>query len=848
MTGQTISHYRILAKLGEGAMGVVYRAEDTKLRRTVALKFLPDADGNAALRDRFLREAQAAAALNHPNICTIFEIDEERAFLAMELVEGPSLKDKIAERPLKLDEALDFASQIAAGLQAAHDKGVTHRDIKPANILLTQQGQVKITDFGLAALADRTRITKTGTSMGTPAYMSPEQAKGEPLDRRTDLWSLGVVLYEMLTGRLPFAGDTEQAVSYGIVHTDPEPPTALRSGLPVEIDRVTAKALAKDPSERYQNAADLQVDLRVSRPGAIHAAPIGPRRATLPWVVAAAVASIALTLWVTRPTYDAAQTLRTVIPLPEDQFMVAGYGALPMALSPDGAKLVYAASRGGGRPRLYLRDLGEFEPRLLPGTEGGTTPFFSADSRWIGFAADRKLKKVAVWGGAPIEICDAPDAQYGADWGSDDTIIYATAAQGIWRVSASGGTPQQLTKTSGKWPRFLPDGKGILFTTGLPDQIAVLPEGQLPWRILAKGKQAFYSASGHLLYADGGGILSARFDPKQAKLLGPAVSMVDDVYDGFASGATYFTVSHEGTLYYVPGRNEHSLVWIDRTGRVTPATSHRRGYRLQRLSPDGKRTVVVIDPPDEGQSDIWIHDIERDSLTRLTSEGALTPHWSPDGARVVYMASRQGDSGAEVYWRHAGGGIEERVLLRDRAQHIRAWSADGKFIFFYETVPATRGDIWAISLAEGRALIPVAVSKFEENYPSPSPDGRWVALQSDESGQDEIYVQPFPSGGRTLISSGGGAFPAWAPKGNEIFYVAGSKVMTVPVTTQPTFRAGKPELLFDRFDVTAGRSLVLSPTHDGSRFLMVQWDPLSSPRSINVVQNWFAELRAKAGN
>ncbi|MBK5293008.1 MAG: protein kinase [Acidobacteriia bacterium] len=398
MVGQTISHYRILSKLGEGGMGVVYKAEDTKLRRTVALKFLPP--HLAENRERFLREAQAAAALNHPNICTVFEIDEEHGFLAMEFIDGPSVKEKIAERPLPLDDALDIATQACAGLQAAHEKGIVHRDIKPANLMLTAQGQVKIMDFGLAQVGDRTRITKTRMSLGTPAYMSPEQAQGQLTGRTTDIWSLGVVLYEMLTGRPPFHGETDAAFSYAIVHVEPDPLSALRTGIPIGLDRCLAKLLAKDPAQRYQHVEDLLVDLRHTP--ALKTVPRRTRqwRGYVPWAIAAAAILAALAVSLTRLTPASAPvtaSISTVIPIPLEQELIPG-GAHPFDVSRDGSKLVYVATEGG-RTKLFLREVDRFDTGVLAGTEDAIAPFFSPDGRWIGFSVQRNLFKVASSGG-----------------------------------------------------------------------------------------------------------------------------------------------------------------------------------------------------------------------------------------------------------------------------------------------------------------------------------------------------------------------------------------------------------------------------------------------------------------
>jgi len=846
MTGQTISHYRILAKLGEGGMGVVYKAEDTKLKRTVALKFLPSS--LAEHKERFLREAQAAAALNHPNICTIFEVDDEHGFIAMELLEGVTVKDKIAERPLPLPEAIDIATQVCAGLQHAHENGIVHRDIKPANLIVNKNGQVKIMDFGLAQVGDRTRITKTGASMGTPAYMSPEQAKGEPADRRTDIWSLGVTLYEMIAGRSPFRGDVEAAVARAIVNDPHEPLTAQRTGLPLEIDRILAKALAKQASERYQSAADLAVDLRSVDPGRRSPTPTGRWRRILPWAVAAAAIVAA---FFKPPAASVAPPARFGISLPAGQILVTSSAFHPMAISPDGSKLVYSATTGG-TIHLYLRSINSFETQTLPGTEGAMDPFWSPDGQWIGFQSASKLRKVSPAGGAPLVVCDLPGPFRGATWLADGSIVLAAAQAGFWQVPGSGGAPRQILAPDAAkgdryfWPASIRSGKKILFTIvskTYQRRLAVFEVGDKNARVILDGQQGEFVSTGHIVFAVEGGLRAVRFDPDRAATIGSPVSLVDDVFESLNGGAAYFAVSSDGTLYYPPGRNEHLLVWADRAGRLTPITNERRGYRLPDLSPDGTRIAVVIDPPDEGNSDIWIFDIARGSFTRLTSEHHnLRPVWSPDGSRIAHYSSP---------------GLSIRALDAPVAtvpsaspyevNYPNAWTRDGGTLLVHGNSPGRGQDVWALALDGTASPRPVVASSFNERHSVLSPNGRWLAYESDETGRYEIYVQPFPAGGRkTALSTGGGTGPRWSRDGSELFYIAGDRIMSIAVHSSAEFKAEKPVMLFERHDVTAGRGeIALGPDRD--KFLMVQWDPLSSPREVRVVTNWFAELREKTG-
>jgi serine/threonine-protein kinase len=831
--GQTVSHYRILEKLGEGGMGVVYKAEDTKLRRTVALKFLaPDS------RDRFLREAQAAAALNHPNICTIFEIDEQHGFLAIEFIDGSSLKEKILARPLPLDEALDIARQACAGLQAAHEKGIVHRDIKPANLMLTAQGRVKIMDFGLAQLGDRTRITKVGASLGTPAYMSPEQARGEPAGVRSDIWSFGVVLYEMLTGRLPFEGERDEALLMAILNREPEPVTARRAGLPMDLERIIGKALTKDPAGRYQHVEDMLVDLRALAGRPITFAKAQPRppawRTYAPWALAAVLAVAAVLGWFSR-TERPSPVSRLTIPIPADQDLVPITG-FPFDVSPDGTRLVYAATIGGAT-QLYLRSLDDFDAKPLAGTSGAQEPVFSPDGRSIAYVANQKLQRLSLSGGAAIALCDVTETVRGISWGPDNTLLYGMPS-GLWMVTSAGGAPRKIFQGSVSWPTHLPGGKSALVTLDNSQLAAVaLDSGQSS--PLLPGKQGTLLGTGHLVYASGGGVRSVRFDAAASRVIGGSISVLDDVYDGMNSGASYFRVTSGGTLFYVPGRNEHSLVHVGRNGLLTPFTSRRSGFRTPRVSPDGRRVAVVVDPPDEGPSDIWLLDRANGSLTRFTTEGHnLAPVWTADGQRLVW--ARQGTVLTQAA---DGSGKPETLVAPKRFQYPRSITTDGRTLI-YDQVVNRAVDIWAVSLNGSGEHHPIVSSSFHESDSRLSPDGRWLAYASDESGAHEVYVQSFPALARKrMISSRGGRFPVWSLDGKELFYIEGTRLMAVPLSVGEALSAGQPRMLFDRKDTTVG-AFTFDAAADG--FVMVQRDPLSMLTEFRVVLNWLAELNRLA--
>jgi serine/threonine-protein kinase len=866
MIGQTISHYRIVEKLGEGGMGVVYKAEDLKLGRAVALKFLPshllESEEHKA---RFLHEARAAALLDHPNICTVYEIDkvEGQTFLAMACLQGQTLKHKIAARPLPLKEAFDIAIQIGQGLQAAHEKGIVHRDIKPANIMITPQGQAKIMDFGLAQLSDRTKLTASGMKLGTPAYMSPEQTEGKPADRRSDIWALGAVLYEMVSGRVPFAGEAEAAVAYAILHTEPEPLTALRTGIPVELDRITAKALAKEQADRYQHVEDFATDLRTllrqvsgtaqkPRPQALRRqdrAPFASWKHYVPWAIAA-VLGIGLLFRPGPPQRSAARSARLAIPIPSEQRLTPG-GDYPFDVSPGGDKLVYAAE-SGGITRLYLRRIDEFDAVALPGTEGARFPFFSPDGRWVGFFSGQQLLKASMSGGAPTPLCQAEGRIFGASWGGDGTIIYGSSL-GLRQVSENGGVAEPVTmgKPAAEfWPSHLPDGKTILYSSGIVGSKEAslntlsLVTGER--RFVVHGFQGRFLPSGHIVFAHSGGLHAVRFDLERLAAVGGEFSVLDDVAESRGNGAVYFRISSDGSFFFVPGRNEHMLVKTDRAGRITPLTERRAGYRTPAVSPDGRRIAVTIDPPDEGFSDIWIFDVDRGAFTRLTKEGHnLGPLWTADGKRVIW--SGRGPGERDMNWQAVDGGdAATDLLVRPGAQTPQAVSPDGRFVVFGDQTfaPVPNRDLWAYPLSGNGEAFPLVESPFYEPRADVSPDGHWLAYESDESGRPEIYVRGFPAGSRRwTVSTRGGIDPKWSTDGKELFYMEDQWIMAVPVNGEGEFSAGQPVPLFEWHDMLAGQS-DYDVLDDG--FVLVRRDPLAQLSQFRVIENWTASLKSLA--
>ena len=845
-------------------MGVVYQAQDSKLERTVALKFLAAhllKDDEA--RQRFHREAKAAAALSHPNICRVHEIDEAqgRTFIAMEFVEGEDLDKRIEQGPLKIPEALDIALQIARGLEAAHEKKIVHRDIKPGNVIVDDKGHVTVMDFGLALLTESSKLTQLDTTVGTVAYMSPEQAQGVEVDRRTDIWALGCVLYEMVCGQRPFKGLYDKALLYEIVHEEYEPLTAVRAGVPMELEWLVGKCLKKAEPERYQHTEDVIVDLTSlskklesgtstvaeapksllrSAPGASPGGPPQQSAVTaasseglvLRWrlrifqVLFAVVTVVALVLGALAIRPEPSQA-----PLRKFSFAPGPLGDrlvidLRAVISPDGRQIVYAA--GGEPTKLWIRDLDSEEPRALDGTEGAHAPFWSPDSQFIGFvtgglgAAGGELKKVSVRGGAASTVCQLTGNYAGGAWSPDgESIVFSSGiVRRLYEVPSRGGSPRLLVEPEGTaqgdhfWtPHFLPLEAGkrvLLFTIGAVFESEIVVEDLETGArtVLARGGTPVYSPSGHILYQTGlatAGLWALPFSIAALEATGEAFPIGDE--------ASEPSVAADGTLVYIRDEGQQQLVWRDREGgKIGAIGQPQQGLQYPSLSPDGRYIAARGYEKGIPESDIWIFDLARSTRMRLTfdPDHDSRPIWSPTGNEIAFASFREGKSYG-IFVRPAdGGGAAEALTATPLWEGPGDWSADGQFLLYDLDHPERGDDIWYLkrkSDGEGFDEVPFLQTPFNEQNPKLSPDGNFVAYQSDESGRFEVYVRPFPEGdGKWPVSRSGGEDPRWSRDGKELFYVEGDTLVAVAVETTPGFSAGEASRLFFGL-VSAARQL-----------------------------------------
>jgi len=908
--GTRLGPYEIQSALGAGGMGEVYRARDTRLKREVALKILPESFASDPDRlARFQREAEVLASLNHPNIAAIHGLEESDGIsaLVMELVEGETLADRVARGPVPIDEALPIAKQIAEALEAAHEQGIIHRDLKPANIKITPNGDVKVLDFGLAKLTEApigsargpspqsmsptitspAMMTGIGVLLGTAAYMSPEQAKGRPADKRSDIWAFGCVLYEILTGRRAFAGD-DVADTLAFILTKEADWTALPASTPASIRRLLRRCLEKERKRRLADTGDVQleVDEALAEPTHETSTRRPPPSSSTSWwrrplvlgpaglVLGALLAGFAV--WSFRPPSDSMAT-RFAFTLPEGQ-QFTNTGRSLVAISPDGTELVYVANN-----RLYIRTISEFEARVIPGTEikeGIANPVFSPDNRSIAFFSngDRTIKRVSVSGGPAVTICPAT-LPYGMSWGTDGIVIGQGEA-GILRVSPNGGKPERLVSVQkderAHGPQILPSGLAVLFTLSKGESAAdPWDEAQVVVQSLASGARktlidggtdARYLPTGHLVYAVGGNILAVPFDPDRQEVTGGPVAVLEGVRRaaGAATGTAQLSVSNTGSLMYVVGPavartdNTRSIVLADRNGETTLLSVPPRAYVHPRVSRDGARLAVGSD--DGNEAIVWIYDLAgTNAIRRLTFGGHNRfPIWSGDGQRVVFQSDREDD--AAIFWQRADGtGPAERLTKPEQGtSHVpESWSPDGKRLLFTVTKNATFS-LWTLSLEDKTAAPFGDVQSREPISAVFSPDGRWIAYGSNLLGRGDspnvgVYVQPFPAtGARYQVPKVGRDFhPLWAPDGKELFFVpSSSRFAGVSVTTQPSFVFGNPVNLPSATQnnriSTDVRSYDILP--DGKFVGLVAGSGADLSKAIaapeiRVVVNWFEELK-----
>ncbi len=875
-------HYEILAPLGKGGMGEVYRARDTRLNREVAIKVLPGEVAYDADRlHRFEQEARATSALNHPNILTVYDFGnyEGNPYLVMELLDGEELRAQLDEGALPVRKAIDYGQQIAAGLAAAHTKGIIHRDLKPENLFVTKDGRVKILDFGLAKIeppravsassevATLKQITTPGTVMGTVAYMSPEQVRGEVVDARSDIFSFGQILYEMLAGQRAFDGATMPDLMSAILRAEPP---ELNTTNP-QLEKIVRRCLEKQPERRFQTASDLGFALeslttpsgaRLETATAVAAvtesSPVSTARwfgnAQLAWL-AAAVLLLGLLLALPFAVKSLRQSppaapvgVRFTIAAPEKATTI-----LTPELSPDGRHLFFAATVEGKRS-IWLRPLGSLTAQPLPGTEDVLgVPFWSPDSRSIVFAAGGQLRKLDLAGGAPQTLCkleDVSEAVFGT-WNRDGVILFSTLGgrTGIYRVPATGGEPVLVLRSDEtaryRFPIFLPDGRHFLVQKRyLPSEVEeihlVVLDSQETTNLLAADSQARY-ANGHLFLTRAGVLLAAPFNTDSLKLTGEPFVVADQV-DRYG-----FSVSENGSLVYDPNilTDNRQLTWLDRAGKPLGTVGPPGDYSRPQLSPDGKRVAVARQDPQTQNRDIYVIDLARGVSSRLTFDPGddLGPIWSPDGSRIAWRSGR--DGAFQVYQKLASGVGPEEVLVKDNVrQHFTGWSADGRFLLYGRDDPKTRWDILLVPTEGDRQPTVFLQTPFAEGPGSFSPDGRWIAYQSDDQGRFEVYVQPFPAAGdKWQISTSGGSSPAWRSDGKELYYVSPDrKLMAVEVKPGGSFEATSPRVLFDLAPVRADGSSY-TVTAAGDRFLFVTAPEKAASLQFTVVTNWAAEAK-----
>lgn len=885
--GTRFGPFEILSPLGAGGMGEVYKGRDTRLGRTVAIKLLPrELAANPDARQRLEREARSISQLSHPNICTVYDVGHQDGtdFVVMEYLEGETLEQRLLRGPIPLEPSIRYAIEIADALATAHKRGIVHRDLKPANIMLTKAG-AKLMDFGLAKQADASpvgialtemttqqgKLTEQGTIIGTLQYMAPEQLEGKEADARTDIFALGEVIYEMMTGKPAFSGKSRASVIAAILSSDPTPIRRLQPATPAALERLVKKSLAKDPDDRWQSAADLASELGWVGEAAGQESAAGPvvsRRSWqwAGWLLAAVLLGLTTVfgLGYFRRAPREERAMHFSIALPSSVH--------DLSLSPDGRTLAFIAPRPNeGGNVLWLTAIGSTEGRSLPNTEGASYPFWSPDGRSLGFFADGKLKRIQATGGPVQVLCDASFGR-GGTWNRNDLIVFApNPSGGLARVSAAGGavTPvsevpaeaTHFTNLSHRWPVFLADGNHFLYSavdfTDLRSEANAIYVGALDSkeqrRLVASNSNAAYVAPGYLVFFRSGTLMAQRFDADRLQLTGEPIAVTNDVEYLSGVARSLFSVSQSGTLVYQTGSSATSsqLEWLDRSGKRLTTTGMPANYANAHISPDGKKVALDVDDPQSFNTDVWVLDIGRGLPSRFTFDPGAdeTPIWSPDGSRVLWMSQRGG--GNNFYLKRSTGSGSEDALSRSLPNQLALpndWSPDGRWLLYTGSRPDWILQMWTLPLTGKQKPIPFVHSQSSEMQGQFSPDGHWVAYSSNESGRWQVYVAPFPGpGGKYQISTNGGQQPRWRRDGKELFFLSpDKKLMAVPIKAGTAFDFGEPTTLFQtqaREPISAEEVFTYDVLPDGQRFLINVNAEQSNAPPLDIVFNWTSELQ-----
>ncbi|HEY9166565.1 MAG TPA: protein kinase [Candidatus Kryptonia bacterium] len=910
LTGTTILHYEILEKLGEGGMGEVYKAHDTKLDRLVALKFLPSSFTAAeADKMRFTQEAKAASALNHPNVCTIYDIQEHEGqlFIVMEYVDGQTLRNR--NQNFSVRQVVDIGAQAAEGLAAAHEKGIVHRDIKPENIMLTKNGIAKVMDFGLAKLnnpADVSRLTKAGTTLGTIGYMSPEQVQGQDVDHRSDIFSLGVVLYELLSGESPFKGVHETAIMYEIVNVDPEPVSARKEGIDPELDRIIFECLEKEKDDRYQSARELSKDLRrfrrdtgrqrVSRMSTVHE-PLNtasdarsakeirvdassmyidspPRESfsrrfiynpRILWagsglLMVALVLSVLLPVFKSGDNHD--QEIKATVLPPPGVSLLNSQGS-NLAISPNGKYITFVGSDSLGTIKLWLRPTNSLASRALVDVSVEAYPFWSSDSKYIAYFDSHKLMKVSLDAGTSLPICDAP-AGRGGSWNKDGMIVFApNSSGGLSEVASSGGEPNLLVKTdtstlSLRWPFFLPDGKHFLYSSqnsqsgsSPTDGIFVASLGDARGQKIIRASSNVQYADGYIFYLRQSILLAEKFDPGNMNLSGEGIPVAENMqyWDIRISGT--FSVSEQGTLVYEESNPDNEkVVLLDKNGNITRNLFNKKIFLSACFSPDGHKIAFDSYDQIDRNLDIWTYDIERNVMTRLTFEqaGHINPIWTPDGKQIAYSSNPEKLS-FNPYIKNSDGSRDAVQFHKsDDPEFVYSFSADMKYALLGDVGFAGKNSGWdllVLSLTGTKTPVKFLATDFNERAAQFSPNMKWVAYVSDESGRNQVYIVPFGNGnGKWQVSVDGGDFPLWMENGKKIYFQTyDDKIEAVDVNESgSSISPGRPYVVFGSQGTV---TRIFSIDKSGNEILAAVPNNKSMPSPITLVSNWKEEIQGR---